>query len=859
MSEISVAVNRLTETNNLLRLDMKRLAAMDAMIQDILSATTALQSTDRNQRTSQDPMQALSLAVSNLGVHAQTIAHEQHLLSSLHFSMIRARHEKIEKAHANTYEWIFRDSVPDNATPIRFAQWLEAGTGIYWIHGKPGCGKSTLMKFICDHAQTRNHLGRWSQSHAKSLQERTRNITDEEKLSYEAELIESYYQQQGDGTQSRKGEIARMVTAKYFFWNAGSKLQKSQEGLLRSLVFEVLRQCPELIRHVRKARSRYRGFADDLGETGSLVEEAPWSFEELISTLQDVINVRISATFCLFIDGLDEYKEENKRTYRDLVATLNRIAQFPNVKICASSRPWTVFLDAFKGRSMYSIKLEELTRGDIRRFVSDTFQEHDQYRRLKDHDPAYNTLIGEVARRAQGVFLWVYLVVKDLLEGLTYNDSVQTMLARLDQFPEDLEDFFQHMIESIPRQYRHQAARTFLVTMAAPAPLLLVLHSFLDDIEANPEYLSCRSQMPLDISELTFRHDRMRRQLEGRTKGLLEVVSNSQATEPYYQFRVDFLHRTVKDFLHSSSKVQSFMLNGQKDAFKTWVLVCRGILAEVRHAPFKTNYNMKLEKRRNMQNELVFVSPEHLNRLYGFFFEFVYFAEKALHGSDNESAMLALFKTFERASENAKARLNDDSDRLPEIICELGVLELLQNMDYDWSKLSSPNPTPRSLIRRALLSFQGAPQQQVGVVEYLLGRGVDPNQVRMENSHFQEYMAMLVNNKSTEEQEEDSFRVVAALVAHGADLSARLSTSHLGKLTAQDAIHKLFPPSLASGILPAGNPPTEQALQLHLATRVPIRPVRPMVVQEVAGNTPYSGGKATLWSRLSRVFGRENS
>jgi hypothetical protein len=250
------------------------------------------------------------------------------------------------------------------------------------------------------------------------------------------------------------------------------------------------------------------------------------------------------------------------------------------------------------------------------------------------------------------------------------------------------------------------------------------------------------------------------------------------------------------------------------------------------------------------------VSPEHLNRLYSFFFEFVYFAERALHGRDNESAILALFKAFEGASDTAKARLNDDSDRLPEVICELGVLELLQNMDYDWSKLSDPSAKPRTLIRRALLNFQGAPQQQAGVVDYLLGRGADPNQLRMQRSPFQEYLAMLLSNKSTEEQEGDSFRVVAALVAHGADISAIIGPAGAPKLSAREAISRLFPPELASRILASA--PTGKGPQPQPPTTGRRMPVSPKLEGVNASSTPSPGCGAMLWSRLGRIFARQN-
>ncbi|KAK4126800.1 hypothetical protein N657DRAFT_176099 [Parathielavia appendiculata] len=87
----------------------------------------------------------------------------------------------------------------------------------------------------------------------------------------------------------------------------------------------------------------------------------------------------------------------------------------------------------------YYLKLEDLTRGDIRCYVSDKLQEHDQLTLLMNHDPGYENLIEEIAMRAQGVFLGVYFVMNNLLDGLTYDDSVETMLRQLDQSPEYLQ------------------------------------------------------------------------------------------------------------------------------------------------------------------------------------------------------------------------------------------------------------------------------------------------------------------------------------------------------------------------------------------------------------------------------------
>lgn len=38
----------------------------------------------------------------------------------------------------------------------------------------------------------------------------------------------------------------QLVTASYFFWYAGADMQKSQQGLLQTLLYDILRQFPAL-------------------------------------------------------------------------------------------------------------------------------------------------------------------------------------------------------------------------------------------------------------------------------------------------------------------------------------------------------------------------------------------------------------------------------------------------------------------------------------------------------------------------------------------------------------------------------------------------------------------------------------
>ena len=53
-----------------------------------------------------------------------------------------------------TFEWMYTKSAIAD-----FPLWLrDPDASLYWITGKPGSGKSTLMKYIFDHHTTRKEL-----------------------------------------------------------------------------------------------------------------------------------------------------------------------------------------------------------------------------------------------------------------------------------------------------------------------------------------------------------------------------------------------------------------------------------------------------------------------------------------------------------------------------------------------------------------------------------------------------------------------------------------------------------------------------------------------------------------------------
>jgi len=56
----------------------------------------------------------------------------------------------------------FGDIEHDYSVREPFLHWLSAGNGVFHIAGKLGSGKSTLMKFLCDHERTTAELQKWA-------------------------------------------------------------------------------------------------------------------------------------------------------------------------------------------------------------------------------------------------------------------------------------------------------------------------------------------------------------------------------------------------------------------------------------------------------------------------------------------------------------------------------------------------------------------------------------------------------------------------------------------------------------------------------------------------------------------------
>jgi hypothetical protein len=414
-----------------------------------------------------------------------------------------------------------------------FLTWLKSGSQIYHISGKAGSGKSTLMKFLSQHSRVREELESWA-----------------------------------DGR--------KLVLASFFFWNSGDKLQMSLEGLYRALLFETLKQYPELIPEI---------FPDQWNsprseETG--LETTTFRFHELKVAFKNLIGQRAfeKHRICLFIDGLDEYEGDSVEHWK-LAENLQSWASSEDIKICVSSRPHTEFLNTFSNDPKLRIHLHELTRGDISRFAHAMFEQDRNFDRIKD---TYLDLVHDIVEMANGVFLWARLVVRSLLSGVGHRDSALALQQKLNAVPRGLDELFDKLLGAIDPADRKRSDKLLLIATLNHRRVSLnaLAFSWLEDLE-DPNFPFNSPVQGYSDEEIKKRHHDLPPQLDSLSKGLLEISHASESSEDLYFARtVNFFHRTVREYLQED--LRQSQMKSRVPGFDTNKALCRLFLAEFKFA-----------------------------------------------------------------------------------------------------------------------------------------------------------------------------------------------------------------------------------------------------------------------------------
>ncbi|KAI1090901.1 prion-inhibition and propagation-domain-containing protein [Rostrohypoxylon terebratum] len=328
---------------------------------------------------------------------------QQRILHRLWFRTIDLRKESVSPAHGQTFNWALEP--PDQDFPWDdLSSWLRYDSGIYWVSGKAGSGKSTLMKYLFQHEKTKSLLSQWA------------------------------------------GELPCSMHH-FFFWSMGTYEQKSQEGLSRALLYQILSNNRALIKETlpNMWEELYTGDSEVYLPS---VPEIKYAFHILGTKTSQL------GKFCFFIDGLDEFMGN----YRDGIAFIKELSENSHVKVIVSSRPIPDCVSSFEG--LPSLQLHHLTYPDIKAYVEDVIGKHRYMEGLMTRNPGESVEIMEyLVTKSSGVFLWVILACRSLLSGFADYDRIHELRRRVHELPPELEDMFQHMMNRIDKRHREQGSR----------------------------------------------------------------------------------------------------------------------------------------------------------------------------------------------------------------------------------------------------------------------------------------------------------------------------------------------------------------------------------------------------------------
>jgi ankyrin repeat protein len=284
---------------------------------------------------------------------------------------------------------------------------MEGTSGLFWIKGDPGAGKSVLMK------------------HSVKMM-RERSLDD--------------------------------IVVSFFFHGQGTPLQKTLLGLYRALLASMLEHFPEDLTHLAvkfaEKEKRYGRFSERRWE---------WTEKELQALLSSVL---AKGTQCqpvvVFIDALDECGEAPAKSllayFKDLTSQVESgDARF---RICLSSRHYPILsLDTIP-----SVQVEQRNNQDIRRYI------HMKLRDIRPKSKR-EQIKTEILSKSHGGFQWAILVTRTVLDRNLIGIKAEKLLEELNSCPQTLGEIYEAIFNSVPETDQYQMAKIFQWVQFAERPL----------------------------------------------------------------------------------------------------------------------------------------------------------------------------------------------------------------------------------------------------------------------------------------------------------------------------------------------------------------------------------------------------
>lgn len=334
---------------------------------------------------------------------------------------------------------------------------------MFWIQGKPGSGKSVLMDYL-------GKADRVSQLLNTSL-----------------------------GPQ--------WIRIWFFFdFRANQSIANSFEGLLRSLLLQVLGVVPGMEPELRQ-------FSNKTHVVGNVPE---WNKRTLQEAFYKAL-ANVPSRLYIFADGLDEYSGNMHELLAFFQGLSNKTGIRGRLKICLASRPEPFIdlaLNAYPGFRMQDQNLKGIEQYVSRTVLGLRVAAMDKQR--------LEQLCADIAKKAEGVFLWARFAVSEVIGSYAEGDSPNEMKHRLDELPSDMGGIYARIFSRMSTNDRHEAQLIFQLVCFARGSMdgnnLTILQ--LKEAVAVAKNCTADSTHEYGVDSL----ERFRKRVRAKCGGLLEEV-----------------------------------------------------------------------------------------------------------------------------------------------------------------------------------------------------------------------------------------------------------------------------------------------------------------------------------------------
>ena len=365
--------------------------------------------------------------------------------------------------------------------------WLSSSGGLFWIFGKPGSGKSTLMDYFV-------HKNR----------------------------ILSYLQQHSPRS---------WIVLRFFFdFRTGKDVTNNLEGLLRSLLYQLIKEMPQV---------NVLGLNDS--EKDSI---SGWPKHRLRDALHTSLESAKKGV-CILVDGLDEYEGSVLELvpFLQSLATSSDSESFP-IKICVSSRPEPVISELLQ--HVPQLSMSDHNAHGIRSYCSLTLKEI----RLAVLGGLNILQISQIiAERAEGVFLWARFALEELIQGNSSGETFEEMSERLNSIPDSLEGIYARILGRIQPLAKKECMIMLQLVCFAKWPLSWQEHHAATEFAIGKDVVIFEPiNDDKDPASMARKYDTFAKRLRAKAVGLLELVKEEHRNKIDIQ-SVKLIHRSVSTYL----------------------------------------------------------------------------------------------------------------------------------------------------------------------------------------------------------------------------------------------------------------------------------------------------------------------